>query len=45
MELEESAFLVSAFITKLQSSRKYGTGTHTHTHTHTTIDRTVLEAT
>ena len=27
MELEESSFLTSDYITKLQSSRQYGTGT------------------
>ena len=29
MELEESTFLTSDYITKLQSSRQYGTGTKT----------------
>ena len=29
MELEESTFLTSGYITKLQSSRQYGTGTKT----------------
>ena len=29
MELEESTFLTSDYATKLQSSRKYGTGTKT----------------
>jgi len=29
MELEESTYLTSDYITKLQSSRQYGTGTKT----------------
>ena len=31
MELEESSFLTSGYITKLQSSRQYGTDTKTET--------------
>ena len=30
MKLEESTFLTSDYITKLQSSRQYGTGTKTN---------------
>ena len=33
MELEESTFLTSGYMTKLQSSRQYGTGTKTEIQT------------
>ena len=36
MELEESTFLTSGYITKLQSSRQYGTGTKTEIQTNGT---------
>ena len=36
MELEESPFLISDYITKLQSSREYGTGTKTEIQTNGT---------
>ena len=36
MELEESTFLTSDYITKLESSRQYGTGTKTEIQTNGT---------
>ena len=43
MRLEESTFLTSDYTTKLQSSRKYGTGTKTEIQTNGTREKAQKE--